>query len=367
MKMLSEILNIRALFITLFFLVLVSVSSCSDDPIVPNEPTNTDSLKSVDSLRTLVSADITNNVILPTYLELRNKTAALRDAAAAYSANPIEANWLATRAAWYAARSPWESSEAFIFGPADFKGLDPALDLWPLNRIDLDSILVSDISLTVEAVAGFNENVKGSHTAEYLLFGDTNQKVFSQMTPREIEYLVAVTADIAKNTEILYNSWVSSGENYAAIFEKYPNSRYPTPKDGISEMIVGMIDLSVELYDTKMQIPYTSRELKYDESAFSDNSVLDFQENLNCIKRMYTGENGAHTGKGLTHLVQLANPSLDVRVREKITNAEIAVSAITPTFGKAITSNRPKIAEAITAVESLYRILEDSVKTQILR
>jgi predicted lipoprotein len=190
MKILSKLAVFRTVTLVLLTIFSAFFAGCTEDPVVPNN----------DALKTQVTSDITTNVILPTYLELRDKTALLRDAAATYSASPTEANWLAARAAWYAARDPWEACEAFIFGPADFKALDPALDLWPLNRTDLDSILVSSIPITVEAVANFNENVKGSHTAEYLLFGDTNQKVFSQMTPREIEYLVAVTADIAKGS-----------------------------------------------------------------------------------------------------------------------------------------------------------------------
>lgn len=351
---------IRMSFLPLFLFAASFFVSCSEEPTTPTD--QTDTVKALDSIRTLVSADITNNVILPTYLELRDKVALLRDAAAAYSSAPTEANWLATRAAWHAARNPWESCEAFIFGPADFKALDPALDLWPLNRTDLDSIIVGTISLHVDSVSVFNDNVKGSHAAEYLLFGDSNQKVFSQMTSREIEYLVGVTADMAKNTKILYDSWSPAGENYAALFQSYPNSRYSSPKDGLSEMLQGMIDLSVELYGTKMEGPYSSRELKYDESAFSDNSIVDFIENVNSIKRMYTGVNGSHSGKGISFLVQRKDAALDIEVREVIATCETAILNITPTFGKAITVNRPAIEAAITAVERLYQILENEVK-----
>ncbi|HEY6171662.1 MAG TPA: imelysin family protein [Candidatus Kapabacteria bacterium] len=362
MKMLSKPNSFYSFVLVVSLLFTATIIGCTEDPVQPDPVT-----PNRDSLKTVVTSNITTNIILPTYAELRDKTAALRDAAAVYSASQTETNWLAARAAWYAARDPWEACEAFIFGPADFKALDPALDLWPLNRTDLDSILNSTISLTPEAVANFNENVKGSHTAEYLLFGDTNQKVFSQMTSREIEYLVAVTVDIAKNTEILYNEWSPADKNYADHFLVYPNTRYATANDGLSEMITGMIDLSVELYETKMEVPLASKELKYDESAFSDNSIKDFQHNLLCIKRMYTGENGSHVGKGISAVVLLTDTLLDNSVRQKIAASEAAVAAITPTFGKAILNNSQTVRDAITAVEKLYRVLEDSVRVVILR
>ena len=69
--------------------------------------------------------------------------------------------------AWKKTRIAWESSEAFLFGPAKSENLDPALDSWPLDKTQLDGILngkdaIDKIQLT-ELTSGF-------HTLEYLLF-----------------------------------------------------------------------------------------------------------------------------------------------------------------------------------------------------
>ena len=39
--------------------------------------------------------------------------------------------------------SPWETSEAFLFGPVADKGLDPNMDSWPLDQDGIVQILTS--------------------------------------------------------------------------------------------------------------------------------------------------------------------------------------------------------------------------------
>ena len=39
------------------------------------------------------------------------------------------ANFKAAAAQWIVARRPWETSEAFLFGPVADKGLDPNIEL----------------------------------------------------------------------------------------------------------------------------------------------------------------------------------------------------------------------------------------------
>ncbi len=63
-----------------------------------------------------------------------------------------------------------ESSEAFLFGPVDSLGIDPMLDTWPLNKLDLDNVLNSNRAITVDFVRALGTNVQGFHTIEYLLF-----------------------------------------------------------------------------------------------------------------------------------------------------------------------------------------------------
>lgn len=118
-------------------------------------------------------------VILPTYKELSEKNSALYDAVAAFVKNPSNSLMTACASAWMTARQPWETSEAFLFGPVDLLGLDPNMDSWPLDQDAIVNILTSgnfdelnwgddDDDDAVEAA----QNVRGFHTLEYLIFKD---------------------------------------------------------------------------------------------------------------------------------------------------------------------------------------------------
>ena len=78
-----------------------------------------------------------DQVVLPTYADLVAKTASLRQTIVLLSNQPSSANFKKAADLWIEAREPWETSEAFLFGPVADLGLDPNMDSWPL---DVDAI-----------------------------------------------------------------------------------------------------------------------------------------------------------------------------------------------------------------------------------
>lgn len=78
----------------------------------------------------------TDDVILPTYADMKNRAWTLYDAVQTFSSSTgrTQANLNAVCAAWRATRIPWEQSESCLYGPADKLGLDPSLDSWPLKK-----------------------------------------------------------------------------------------------------------------------------------------------------------------------------------------------------------------------------------------
>lgn len=128
------------------------------------------------SLRPIVERYV-YGVVVPTYEELAEKNAALYDAVVALGAHPSDEAFAAACEAWLEARSPWETSEAFLFGPVDELGLDPNMDSWPLDQDAIVKILTSgdysrldwtddDDADAIEAA----QSLRGFHTLEFLLF-----------------------------------------------------------------------------------------------------------------------------------------------------------------------------------------------------
>ena len=156
-----------------------------------------------------------NNVVYAIYADLDSKAGELLDAVKALQADTSQSNLEAAQQAWVAARIPWERSEAFLFGPVDTQGLDPALDSWPVDRVSLQEVLDDDNELTTDYVTNELEDTqKGFHTIEYLIFRDGDQRQASDITDRELEYLLASTMNLKNSTAQLANAWSPSGENF---------------------------------------------------------------------------------------------------------------------------------------------------------
>lgn len=120
-----------------------------------------------------------DTVVMPTYKELAEKNAALDATVRAFKANPSDDAFAACAIAWLDARTPWETSEAFLFGPVDEFGLDPNMDSWPLDQKQIVSILRSQDFTNLNWNKGQSDDkiedsqsLRGFHTLEYLIFKD---------------------------------------------------------------------------------------------------------------------------------------------------------------------------------------------------
>lgn len=122
---------------------------------------------------------IVDNVIVPTYKDLYEKNTLLLRAVNDFIAAPSNAGFTTLANAWMASRRPWESSEAFLFGPVDELQLDPNMDSWPLDQDGIERNIKAgnfdninwsdgDDDDAIEAA----QNLRGFHTLEFLIFKD---------------------------------------------------------------------------------------------------------------------------------------------------------------------------------------------------
>lgn len=120
-----------------------------------------------------------DNIVLPTYLQLKERNEALYTSVQNLSSNRTDNAFEAACNAWLEAREPWERSEAFLFGPVDALGLDPNMDSWPLDQEAIVQVLKSGNFSELEWSDGdddnrveSSQNIRGFHTLEFLLFKD---------------------------------------------------------------------------------------------------------------------------------------------------------------------------------------------------
>ncbi len=308
--------------------------------------------------------NIGSNVILKTYEDLRDKAAALRTATAALESNPSSATLLAARDAWVLARSPWEQSEGFLFGPVDQEGLDPSLDSWPVNVTDLNNVLASGHALTPAFLANQEGTLKGFHTIEYLLWGTDGQKQVADFTAREFEYLAACSAVLASDTESLYNLWAPAGGNYISHLLRAGESSsvYVSQKSALEEIVNALIVIADEVGNGKINDPLSQQDLTLEESRFSANSKADFSDNIRSIRNVYTGRFlGFGDSKGVSDIIRGEDTVLDDRVLAEIDAAIAAIQAIPGTFSHAVINNQASVSAAQAGVRQLQETLESEV------
>ena len=125
-----------------------------------------------------------DNVVLPTYADLKAGNQALHNAVLAFVDKPSNTTMAACAQAWLDAREPWETSEAFLFGPVDALNLDPNMDSWPLDQDQIVQILTSGSFDDLKWSDGQDDeaieaaqSVRGFHTLEYLIFKDGKARV----------------------------------------------------------------------------------------------------------------------------------------------------------------------------------------------
>ena len=306
--------------------------------------------------------DFANTVVLATYTELDSKAGELLMAVEALAADTSQANLEKAQQAWKATRKPWEQSEAFLFGPVDTQGLDPALDSWPVDHVNLQSVLVSSDALTVDFVSGLEDTQKGFHTIEFLLFRDGDQRKALDITDRELAYLVSTTENLKASTSQLRLAWAPEGKNFSSTVATAGEGSavYPSQSAAVQEMVNGMIVIADEVANGKISDPYNESDTTLVESQFSFNSITDFQDNIRGIQNVYMGK-FISDGQGLNDFVNSHDPELDARFQQEVQAAIDAIGAIPYPFRDSITANRGAVQVAIDAVSKVQQTLEQDI------
>lgn len=347
------------LIFTLVLILPFTFFSCSENDPQPEEENNNE-------LYGEVLKNISLNVITETYSQLYNNSIALEQAANAMTVGD-EAALEDAKNAWQTTREPWEESEGFLYGPVDTEGIDPAIDSWPVDVNAINNVLNSGNPIT-PALLESNNEARGFHTLEYFFWGLNGDKTAAELTDREIEYIKAAASDLRSKTEQLYFGWLPAQGNFAANFINAGESGsiYTSKVSALSEIAEGITIIADEVANGKIEEPLNGNngnpKPEAEESRFSNNSKLDFANNIRSIEHIYLGDFLSTQGSGLTNIVSEVNPTLDTNIKASISEAIIAIEAIPGTFTEAIFNNRTEVEFAQAKVLALLNILQSELE-----
>jgi putative iron-regulated protein len=312
-----------------------------------------------------VILDVSSKVIYATYVDLNTTADTLLQAVNRLAQTPNAANLALAQQAWRNTRIPWERSEGFLFGPVATIPVDAAIDTWPLNQADLDTILKSNVPLTKEYVDSLDFSLKGFHTLEYLLFGDsTNPNAIvrypANLTARQLEYLKAAAASLKSETNILVQAWNPASGNFLGSFQSagQGSTKYKSEEDALKELLYSVINICDEVANEKMYhaFRFDPPDRNQEESRFSNNSTTDFANNLRSVRNVYFCNYGSNSGQGLKALLQAKNPALAGEVEAQIDSAINRTLAM-GVFSEDILRAKDKIDSASAKIRALRSTL----------
>lgn len=359
----------------LLVLPLFLFNACSDDgPAEEETPDNYDYSE--------ILTDYVDKTVVTTYADMKDNAMLLLATVETFQESGAQSDLNLACENWKATRKPWEASEAFLFGPAAYKNLDPLLDSWPLDQAQLDQVLAGNQELTADYVRdGLGAVLRGFHTVEYLLFREGSPRQAADVTTREKEYLVAVTEVLRDDCLNLWASWagVEEGTTEAEIlasldieiatpFGDYmknagsAGSQYLSQTDAVMEIVEGMIAIADEVANGKIADPVSSGNVLDVESWFSWNSLTDFKNNIRSIQNSYiNGYDGSTPGASLSDYVAEQDADLDAEVKAKIEASIAALNDIPEPFRNNL-DNDAKTGAAMDAINELQTVLQNDIK-----
>ena len=330
-----------------------------------------------------------DQVVLPTYNDLKAKNSALYQAVVAFGDAPSDANFQKICDAWLVAREPWESSEAFLFGPVADYGLDPNMDSWPLDQEAIVKLLESQQWNDMQWTGDYDEDddaiaaaqtVRGFHTLEFLAFRDGKARTLNDKATDDeaanavynagnatawAQYMRNTAQLLVDDVTTLCEAW---NNGYAAKFKSHNGGEFTSGLSCIEQLIDGCIDIAGEVGQAKIGDPYdlyvsgkTTEALYAVESWYSWHSRDDYTNNIYSIRNAYFGSRDGSVNKNsLATLVAKYNAELDAEVKAAITNAANAIQAIPQPFRNNINSKEAQAA--MEACAELSDILENDLK-----
>lgn len=308
-------------------------------------------------------ADVLANyadIALAGYEDSLTTAKALDAAVDALIANPSEETLAAARAAWKAARIPYQQTEAFRFGNPIVDEWEGRVNAWPLDeglidyvdagygtesdsnalyvanvianpKITIDGTEVDATDITPELLqnelqeaAGVESNVAtGYHAIEFLLWGqDLNgtgpgagSRPFTDYSTadhadRRAAYLKAASTLLVSDLEEMVGNWTETGAARAAL-----------PELGLSAILTGMGSLSFgELAGERMKLGLLLHDPEEEHDCFSDNTHVSHLQDAQGIENVYLGkytrvDGSVVEGPSLSDVIAAKDAALDTEIQ----------------------------------------------------
>lgn len=368
--------------------LLCSLGACTDET-----KEDTHAILKQNILKQYVS-----HVISPTYSQLAAHAEQLVTDLQTLRQQPTDAHVQAACATFLEARSWWEKSEAFLFGPASDFGIDPHIDSWPLDEDAFRIMMSNDAQINAmdndegDVYAGdhLGNSLLGFHGLEYILFADGNPKPAASISDKELVYAIAVAGDlrnhcfqlevswmgddapavhIQKVEELEYNTTVNGSDNSYGLNMQHAGqlgSTYASVTHALMSIIDGCNTIVDEVGTSKIGKPYHGEDIHYIESPYSQKSIQDFYDNIISVQNAYMGgvEGERNSDLSVHKFILTLDAATDSRVLAAIDNSLAKIAGMRAPFVLNYTHATAKeaidaLAELDDALSAAYDVLRN--------
>jgi putative iron-regulated protein len=351
------------------FLAASLLASCSS---VPESPEPVDPAAIIDTYVAIARASYEDSLIAAQ--DLQRAVNRLLD-------SPSENGLQAARAAWLAARVPYQQTEAYRFGNAVVDEWEGRVNAWPLDEglidytatsygtesdfnyfysanvianeiLDAGGVVVDAAVITPQLLAeelhqldGVEANVAtGYHAIEFLLWGQDLNGTSSgagvrpwtdySLTActnghcdRRRDYLSAAVTLLVNDLEEMVQNWQAGGAAYEDLISK-------GVEGGLATMLTGMGSLAYgELAGERIRLGLLLNDPEEEHDCFSDNTHNSHFYDARGIRNVFLGEyrrvSGEDvTGPSLEDLVRQQAPGVHAEMMARLEETEFAMTAM---------------------------------------
>jgi len=351
------------------FLAASLLASCSS---VPESPEPVDPAAIIDTYVAIARASYEDSLIAAQ--DLQRAVNRLLD-------SPSENGLQAARAAWLAARVPYQQTEAYRFGNAVVDEWEGRVNAWPLDEglidytatsygtesdfnyfysanvianeiLDAGGVVVDAAVITPQLLAeelhqldGVEANVAtGYHAIEFLLWGQdlngtssgagvrpwTDYSLTSCTNghcDRRRDYLSAAVTLLVNDLEEMVQNWQAGGAAYEDLMSK-------GVEGGLATMLTGMGSLAYgELAGERIRLGLLLNDPEEEHDCFSDNTHNSHFYDARGIRNVFLGEyrrvSGEDvTGPSLEDLVRQQAPGVHAEMMARLEETEFAMTAM---------------------------------------
>jgi uncharacterized protein len=327
---------------------------------------------SLDADRRIVTEELVAEVVIPTLDDVVAATTAMRTSVEAFVASPSVPALHDTQAAWRMARVAWKRADAFSFGPAKDLRLVAAMDQ-AVDFLKIETEVSAAEPVTDAYVETLGANANGFHAIEYLIFGGDDTARLALLTsdidaPRRRDLLVAYAHNLARHATELRAAWTAEQESITN--PAGGNEMYPTIEAPIDAFVNQIVFLAEFDADARLGKPSGTGaggtpQPQLEESAPSDNSLVDLADSLRGLRDIYFGTRDGTPGKGIGKLVAIRSTGTDASMRTALDVADADVAAIPPPLRTALEAKRDEIPVALDSIKEVKRILATEVVGQL--